>query len=123
LGSFGHRSFIHILPGLPFREVLRAFSGERALAPDLSGLGVIVYSACWFYRIDFILEIVRRVWEYLASAESTLNWQAIGSLLFLLFVLPILGGAMFSLIGGATMFIPFIFIGPSVAFCIDGYFL
>jgi hypothetical protein len=138
------------------REVALAFSGPRALGPDLSGVAVIVYPACWFYRIQrgrnysipttcalvvatyissccvvgivvclvvtglsvtsFIPEAVRRVWGALASAELTLNWQAIASLFFLIFALPILGGAMFTFIGGAMMLIPFIVVGPAVAF-------
>jgi hypothetical protein len=138
------------LPMPTLLEVARAFSGARALAPDLSGVAVIVYPACWFYWIQrgrnystpttwtlvaatyitscvvvgvvvclvtaglsattFIPEAVRRV------RELTLNWQAIGSLFFLIFVLPILGGAMFTLIGGAIMLIPFLLIGPAVAF-------
>lgn len=144
------------LPVPTLSEVARAFSGARALAPDLSGVAVIVYPACWFYWIQrrrdysipttwalvaatyitscvvvgvvvclvtaglsattFIPEAVRRVREALASAELTLNCEAIGSLFFLIFVLPILGGAMFTLIGGAIMLIPFLLIGPAVAF-------
>lgn len=145
-------------PALPVPalwEVARSFSGPRGLAPDLSALGVIVYPACWFYRIhrrrsysipatwqlvaatyitscvivgivlclftaglavrDFIPEAVRRVWEDLASGQPTLNWQAIGAF-FLIFVLPILGSASFMLLGGAMMLIPFIFVGPALAF-------
>lgn len=157
LGWIWGQTLVH--PSLPMpalSEVVRAFFGARALAPDLSVLGVIVYPACWFYRIqrrrkysipatlelvaatyitscvvvgivfclftaglavrDVIPEAVRRVWEAMASTEPTLNWHGVVRLIFLLFVLPIVGSASFMLFGGAIMLVPFIFVGPAVAF-------